>query len=74
MGEDVRTHLEVFVGRFLVFSGHGVWGVALGEVTSTTEEDASSANAEQGVEEDLSTLTWRRKGTGTVRTESNPVC
>lgn len=67
-----ETYLEVLVGGFLVFPGHGGWR-ATGEVAGTTEENGSGTDSNHGVEEDLGALTWGRKSAGSVGTKGNPV-
>ena len=67
-----RQYLEVFVGRFLPFLGHCLWG-RLREQANDTEEGDTDADAGGDDAKDLPALARGVLSTGTVRSESNPI-
>lgn len=66
------SYLEVLVGCLLVFPVHGARGGA-GEEAHRTEDGEAGQEADHCVEENLASLTRGIQGTGTVRTEGDPV-
>lgn len=66
------TYQSVFVGGLLPLLGHGL-GLGLGEEVDGVEESKGDEGELSHLEEDLETLALGGLGTGTVRTESNPV-
>lgn len=67
------THLEILIRHLLVLGIHGFRRRA--SLRSDGEEDdKGDADADEGGPNDLEGLVGRGKGTGTVGTESNPVC
>lgn len=67
-----QSYLEVLVGSLLPLLVHGVW-CRLGKHTTRAKQDQADEHADSDTKGDLLALIGRRKGTGTVRTESNPV-
>lgn len=68
----VRTYDEKFIGRFLVFLGHGVW-FRLGETSDGGKEGKAGSEADSDTPSNASVSAGRVNSSGTVRTEGNPV-
>ena len=66
------TYLEIFVCHFLILCVHGLrWRSRLR--SDEEEEDEGDADAVHGVTEDHPVFTGGWEGTGTVRSEGDPV-
>jgi hypothetical protein len=72
-GTADKTNLEVLVRGLLPLLGHGA-GSLLAEHTHGREHGEGGTDTDESVEGDLLALIRRTLGTGTVRTERNPVC
>lgn len=66
------SYLEELVGCLLVFPGHGARGRA-SEGTHRSENGKAGEETDRCVENDLPSLIGGVLGTGTMRTECNPV-
>jgi hypothetical protein len=66
-----EAYLEILIGRFLPFFGHGSWRRP-GERMKNKEKGSRNSEADPGVQEDLFPFSRRGLGAWTMRTKCNP--
>jgi hypothetical protein len=65
------AYLEIFVGGFLPFLGHGLWW-RTGERVDKKEKDSRNGNPDSSVQKDSDPFTRWCLSTGTMGAKSNP--